>query len=346
MRLRPLLVLGTAALLLLTACAPEPAPSPSPTRTPSATPTPTPTPDEVVEPASAFDVSCDDVAAEMAGLVGEPSTPMQPELSVVSGPSWLPGPAQYMFQRAGGIACSAGDLQTQNWEVSIAPRAQSLATGANERGAHWGEAAGCGEGACNVEILEGDVLLSAAIRDPALRSGDEGRVSEALHRLVSNAAASVRDVEYVDSDVVGLPCERLITPQQVAAAAGEDVTLFSDFGGWSIPSEVYQVVNGSRICYYTSVEGNLGTLRSYLMVTTLPAGAWAFEKQEGTPVELAGAEAAKASTNQYGENILDLRVGLDWIRLVTSDNGAGAADPMTYAPTVVQNLTVGVTAPQ
>ncbi|MFJ4174993.1 hypothetical protein [Microbacterium sp. NPDC089696] len=345
MRLRPLLVLGTAALLLLTACAPEPTPSPTPTRSPSATPTPTPTPEPIVEPDAAFAVTCDDVAAEMAGLVGEPSTPVNPALSIVSGPGWLPGPAQYMFQRAAGIACSAGDT-TRNWEVSIAPGAESIVAGATERGGYWGEVGWCDAGTCMFEFPDGGVFVSASIRDSVIGAGDTERVREALRRLAASAAASIREVAYVDSDIVGMPCEHFITEEGVRDVAGEDVTLSTKFEGWGIPAEIYEVVNGSRICFFMSTEGDMGTARSYLMVTSLPAGAWAFEKQVGTAVDIEGADAALASEGQHGQRYLDLRIGLDWIRLMTFDNGSGAADPAAYAATVVRSLTTGVTAPE
>ncbi|MCM3779853.1 hypothetical protein [Microbacterium hydrocarbonoxydans] len=344
MRLRSLLVLGVAAALLLSGCAPEP--SPEPTRTsssPTPSPTVTPTVDPIVAPEAAFDVTCDDVAAEMAGLVGEPSTPVKPAMSTVSGMSWLPGPAEYMFQRASGIACSAGDAG-RNWEITMVPDAVTVIAGASERQGYWGEVAQCSPGTCSFEFPDGDVLLSASIFDPSLGEGDVARVGEVLRRLSGAAAASVHDVEYIDSDLVGAPCERYATLEQVDAIVGaDDARLITSFGGWGIPAEVYHVVNGSRMCYYATAEIN-GT--SYLMITALPAGAWAFENQDGTPAEVEGAEAAKASVGAYGENILDVRVGVDWIRLVTYDNGSGAANPRPLAEQVIRNLTVGPTAPQ
>ncbi|WP_372967468.1 hypothetical protein [Microbacterium sp.] len=347
MRLRSLLVLGTAALLLMSGCAPEPTPIPtaSPSESTSPTPTPTPTPDPIVEPDAAFDVTCDDVAVEMAALVGEPSTPVEPVMSAISTPGWLPGPGQYMFQRAGGIACSAGD-DGRHWEVTIVPDAPTVIAGAEERQGWSGERAECSEGGCQFELVDSDVLLSAAVYDPALGADDTGLVEESLRRLVARAAATVREVEYVDSDVVGASCEHFVTPEQVAERAGEEVVVFSDFGGWGIPAEVYRYVNGSRICYYTSADGDLGSLRSYLMLTTLPAGAWAFERLGGEPVEVEGADAAKVSAGEHGEKILDMRVGPDWIRLMTYDNGSGASDPLPLAETVARNLTVGHTAPE
>lgn len=345
MRLRSLLVLGTAALLLLTACAPEPEPSPTRTPTASATPTPTPTPDPIVAPEAAFDVTCEDVAAEMTALLGEPSTPMLPVLSIVSSPSWRPGPAQHMFQRAGGIACSAGDV-SRYWEVSLVPNAQTVIAGATERGGYWGEVSWCSEGICRLEFPDGDVLLSVEISEPGIGEGDLARVDTALRGLLASAAASVHEVEQEPSDLAGAPCERYITAEQLNGIVGaSDAILFTDFGGWGIPAEVYEVVNGSRICYYTSSpSGYEGS--SYLMVTSLPAGAWAFEEELGDPVEVEGADAAKTRTGEHGERILDVRLGLDWIRFMTYDNGAGASDPVPLAAAAVRNLTMGATAPE
>jgi hypothetical protein len=345
MRLRSFVVLGTAALLLISGCSAEPTPDPKPTASPSASATATPTPEPIVEPESAFDVTCDEVASEMAALVGEPSTPVEPVLSVVSTMGWIPGPAQHMFQRAGGIACSAGDAE-RNWEVTIVPDAQAVIAGATEREGYWGERAGCEGGLCSFEFPDGDVLLSASVAEPGLEAGDSAPLEEAMRRLAASAAASVHDIEYVDSDIVGAPCERFLTEQEVKTLFGApDAMLYTEFGGWGIPAEVYQYVNGSRICLFRSSLGEYEGA-SYVMLTTLPAGAWAFERLDGTPVDIEGADAAKASVGQYGENVLDMRVGLDWIRLVTYDNGAGAADPAPVGAAVVRNLTVGHTAPQ
>lgn len=347
MRLRPLAVLGTAAVILLAGCTAPPAPEATPAASSSATPTMTPTPTEapIVAPDAAFDVTCDDVAGEMAALVGEPSTPVEPMLSVVSTMGWIPGPAQHMFQRAGGIACSAGD-EARNWEVTIVPDAQAVIEGATERQGYHGEQATCGAGMCSFEFPDGDVLLSATMYDPAVTVADSARADEAMRRLAAAAATTVHDVDQVDSDIVGAPCERFITEQQVSELVGEEAVLFNDFGGWGIPAEVYQVVNGSRICYFTSTGGDLGSISSHLMVTALPAGAWAFDTLTGTPTEVEGADAAKASTGAHGESILDVRVGMDWVRVMTYDNGSGASDPSPLAAAVVRSLTIGQPAPQ
>jgi len=346
MRLRSFLVLGTAALLLVSGCTPEPAPTPRPTASPSASVTPTPTPEPIVEPETAFDVTCDDVAAEMRALVGEPETPVEPVLSVVSTMSWIPGPGQHMFQRAGGIACSAGATYDRSWEVVLVPGAEAVIAGATERQGYSGEQARCEDRLCTFEFPDGDVLLTATVGAAGLGDADTARIEEAMRRLAASAASTQHEVAYSDSDIVGAPCERFITEQEVGERVGEEVLLFNDFGGWGIPAEVYHYVNGSQTCYYTSATGDLDSISSHLMITTLPAGAWAFEKLDGAPVEVEGADAAKTSVGEHGENILDVRVGIDWIRFKTFDNGSGAADPAPLATTAVRNLTVGHTAPQ
>lgn len=347
MRLRSLIVLGTAALLLLAGCAPAPTPSPTQTasRSPSPSVAPTSTPEPIVEPEAAFDVTCDEVAAEMAALIGEPSTPVEPVMSVIATMSWLPGPPQHMFQRAGGIACSAGD-DTRHWEVTIVPDAQVVIDGAAERQGWSGERADCGDGNCFFELPDADVLLSAVIAEPGIGAGDTARIEEALRRIAADAAASVHEIEYVDSDIPGVPCERFITPQEVNELVGAtDALLFSDFGGWGIPAEVYNVVNGSRICYYTSQDPYAG--ESYLHLTTLPAGAWAFERIDGTAVAVEGADEAKAGADPLGGQILDVRVGVDWLRFKTYENESGSVeDPIPLAEKVVRNLTLGHTAPE
>lgn len=345
MRLHRSLALGATVLLLTAGCTATPEPRPEPTASASASPTPTPTAEPIVEPDAAFDVTCADVAAAMAPIVGEASAPVEPVLSVDSAPSWYPGPAQHMFQRAGGIACSAGG-EGAGWEVTIVPDAPSVIQGATERQGYWGPRAQCEDGRCAFEIPDGDVLLSASVVTPGLQSADTARLEEALRSLAATAAASVHDIELADSEIVGAHCERFMTVDEVNLLAGaDDAALYTDFGGWGIPAEVYQVVNGARICYFAS-EGSEYEGNAYLLITWLPAGAWAFEREAGDPVAVEGADDAKVSMGAHGQRALDLRIGTDWIRLTTYDNGAGADDPLPFAQRLVQNLTVGRPAPQ
>lgn len=345
MRRRSLPLFGAVALLVLSGCAPAPEPIRTPTPTASASVEPSPTPEPVVEPDASFDVTCDDVAAALADVIGAPSTPMRPVMSVVSTMNWIPGPAQYMFQRAGGIACSAGDAEAF-WEVTLVPGAEAVIAGATERQGYWGEQARCEEGGyCTFEFPDGEVLLSASIHDPALTAADASSIEAALRGLLADAARSVRDIDYGDSDVVGARCERFITTAELSELLGTEVEEFTDFGGWGIPAEVYNVVNGSAHCLYTS-PGSGYEVYTFLQITMLPAGAWAFERQQGDAVAIDGADAAIASTGAHGERILDVRVGPDWIRFTTFDAGSGAADPALIATKVVRNFTIGHIAPQ
>ncbi|MFK4850359.1 hypothetical protein ACI3KT_01875 [Microbacterium sp. ZW T6_19] len=341
----PSLVLGAAMILLLTSCAPSP--EPIPTRTPvvEGSQSPTPSPEPAVEPEPAFDVDCDDVDAALAGVIGESTTPVRPVMSLISTMNWIPGPAQHMFQRAGGIACSAGD-DSASWEVLLVPGADAVIAGASERLGYWGERASCEEGGyCHFEFPDGQVLLSATLHDPKLEGADAAKIEEALRTLLAEAAASVHEFALGDSDIVGTRCERFITTAELSQLLGTEVEEFTDFGGWGVPAEVYSVVNGSVHCLYTS-PGSGYEVDIFLQVTTLPAGAWAFEEQEGEVVVVEGTNAAIASKGEHGESILDVLIGPDWIRFMTFDNGSGAVDPVPLATVIVRNLTIGHTAPQ
>lgn len=345
MRRRPLLILGAVALLLVSGCAPTPDPTPTASVDPSQSPTPTPTPDPIVAPTPAFDVTCDDVTAEMSGLVGPPAGAVEEHLSLVSMPNWYPGPALYAFQRAGGIACSTGNDE-RSWEVTIVPRAQTVITGAESRGGWWGEEARCEDnGRCVFQVVDGDVLVSGQVVDPELVADDAARIDEGLRRIAAAAVASSKDVELAPSEIVGVECAQFLTTVELADDLGTEVFLTDSFGGWGIPSEIYQVVNGSRICYYASSASEYES-QGYLAITTLPGGAWAFERVEGgTAVEIEGADAALRGVDEFDRPLLDLRVGTDWIRLTTYE-GSGISDLTQIAEHVVQNFTVGRPAPQ
>lgn len=344
MRRAALLSLSAVALIVLTGCtAPAPEPKPTGSTSASATPTPTPTAEPIVAPTPAFDVTCDDVAAGMAAVLGDPAGPIAEVLPLWSSPGWYPGPAQYMFARTGGIACSTGDRE-KNWDVEVVPGAQSITDGAASRDGYSGEQARCELGGyCTFEIIEGDVLIVAGVIDPSLTSEDASRIEEALRRLGAEAQRTVHEIELVDSDIVGVPCTRFLTAEEMSARVGMDVVLTERFGGWGIPAEVYHVVNGSSICHYNSGSEYEGT--AHLTITTLPAGAWAFEQIAGaTAVEIDGADAALSSVDPSGRPVLDLRVGSDWIRLTTYEGGA--LDAGAVAAEVVKNFTVGRPAPQ
>lgn len=345
MRRRPLLILGAVALLLVSGCAPTPEPEPTASASPTPSSTPTPTEEPVPEPTPAFDVTCEDVAAEMTTLVGAPEGAVAETLSLVSSPNWYPGPAIHAFQRSGGIACSTGD-DDRSWEITILPDAQKVTEGAASRGGYFGEESRCEDsGMCFFQLIDGDVLVSGLVVDPGLAAGDATRLEEGLRRLGASAAATLRAVEIAPSDIVGVECSRLLTADELAESLGGEAFLIDSFGGWGIPSEVYQIVNGSRICYYAAGQTEYES-QGYLAITTLPGGAWAFARiEDGTAVDVAGADAALTGVDEFERPVLDVRIGQDWIRLTTYE-GSGISDLVPVAEQIVQNFTVGRPAPQ
>lgn len=345
MRRSRLLVLGTMALLLVSGCAPEPAPTPS--TSPSASPSPTPSAEPIVEPEAAFDVTCDDVAAELTALIGAPEDEVQEALGLDSASSWIPGPAQYMFQRAGGIACSVGTTD-RSWEVVLVPDAKTLTEGAASRGGFQGEYLNCAPaadgGGCIFQIIEGDVLVTGDITDTAISEERRGELDDALRRLGAAANDSLREVEVPDSSIAGAECARLLTADELAAELGTEVFIVDTFGGWGIEAEVYHITNGSRICTYAESESEYSKM--FLLTTTLPGGAWAFERiAGGTQVDIEGADAALSGIDAFGRSILDVRVGADWIRLTTFED-SGISDLNRLAAQIVGNHTAGRPAPR
>lgn len=358
MRLRTLACLGVVTVLLVTGCAPEAEVAPSPSASaPTPSPSPTPTEEPIVAPTAAFDVTCDDVNATVSGLLGEAVGGEKDALGLTSSPNWYPGPAQYMMQRAGGIACSAGDLDAFDpnsypdayWEIAIVPDAQTIIDGALKRGAGGNAdmALSCGDGRCIINLRDEDVLLTGSMTSPGLMQDDQDRVRAAFEELLASAAGTLRDFEYGPSGIAAVSCETLLTAEEVAAQLGAHVEIvdFSRLGGWGIPAEVYYVNDGGRLCMYAEGQDvyNDATLIS---LTTLPSGAWAFDKLDGgNPVSVAGADAAFSGVDYTGRAVLDVRVGLDWLRFSTAES-AVAPSLAPVAEMAIEHLTRGRPAPQ
>lgn len=337
MRPRALLALGAVAVLLLSGCAPEP--DVKPTGTPSAAATPAPTDAATQAPTPAFEVDCADVAEGMSSAGGEAGGDVAEVLGVWSSPSWYPGPAQHMFQRAGGIACSAGTAE-HNWEVTILPGAKETVAGAESRGGYYGEESRCESGGyCFFQLLDGEVLVSATVVDPEKGPDDTAAFEEALRGLGAAAMASLREVDVPESPVEGVDCTRFLTATELAEQVDAEVYVVDAFGGWSIPAEVYQERNGARICYYASGDDEYAA-QGYIMLTTLPGGAWAFDELEGEEdIEVEGADAARTGVDELRRPVLDLRVGADWLRLTTFD-GSGIDDLAPIAATIADDFAV------
>lgn len=348
MRLRPVFVTGLAAVLLLSGCSAPPEPEPEPTASPSVSSTPTTAP--VVDPEAAFDVTCGDVEAEMTALIGESEEPVQERLSLAEAPGWYPGPAQYMFQRPGGIACSTGGIDADGWEITIIPGARLAIDGLVEHG-YTDNLTSCDGGRCHVMAREGDVLVSGSIRGSSLSAADAAGVDTAMLRLAGLASESQREVEFFDSELAGTTCLQLLRPEELSQDWGvhAELQIGLEFGGWGVPAHIYQIIDETPLCYYSSAVGDYEA-DPYLTITGLPGGAWAFDLIEGrAPVEVPGADAAMSGTDDMlpqGRAYLDLLVGSDWIRLTTYEEGEGSRDLTAIAPQIVEYLSKGRPAPQ
>jgi hypothetical protein len=314
-----------------------------------------------VAPDAAFDVTCADVADAVENLLGAPVGDAKDILGVTSSPNWHPGPAQHMMQRAGGIGCSAGDAErfdpdsapADHWSIAITPDAQALIDGAVERGAGDAGTEGvyCQEGSCIFTLRESDILLTGSVWSSGLGEGSGDGVRGAMAGLLASAADSLRDFEYGESKIAGVRCETLLTAEEVTEHLGAhtEIVDYTRLGGWGVPAEVYFVKDGGQYCMYAEGQ-DVYNDATFVSITTLPAGAWAFENLEsgsesGSAVEVAGADAALMGVDYYGQSVLDVRVGLDWLRFATPAE-QDDSEMIPLAEMAIEHFTRGRPAPQ
>lgn len=321
---RAALGFGAALAVVLTGCTGTPEPDPS-SPAPSATPTQVPAegPDDG-SPAGAFEIDCSDIAPAMSEFAGTPADEVVPALGLAGSPGWYPGPAQYLAQRAGGIACSydgAVDAQgmQHGWSMMILPGAQAIVDALA-----WfpEQTSTCDPGSCTLTAREGDALLVGRIDLPEITPDDTDDVRRLAQQWVDKASATQQDEPFVPkaSPLAGTGCEALLPPGDLSALWGVDAGVQDQFGGWDAASEAYFVIGGATLCIYSSDPGDYDA-EQYLMLTDLPGGTWAFEHPLGrTPVDVAGADAAYRGGDDHSE-FIDILVAEDWVRLTGPVDG-------------------------
>lgn len=326
--------------LLLTGCTPQPEPNPDASSAPSASATPkpsaTPTPDILAEPAAAFDLDCAAFAAEMEQITGTPAGAVVERVQTVSASGWTPGPAEFFAQRAMGMACNYTD-GSATWEVVALPGAPALVAEMVAKGYTFPtENSSCSSDFCLVETVEGDVAISFQLSSLPLGDGAPERISELVQRTASQASSTQRGAEVVPSPIADADCTQFVTPEQLRELTGTSTQPQDTFGGWGYPAHAYHSVGGGKHCAFFDENGEGEYERDLpVMITTLPAGAWAFDQLEGrTPVEVEGADKAYTGTHPFGEYV-DILVDADWVRITTSET---VSAPMDVASTVATNL--------
>lgn len=344
-------VAGAALIALLAGCTEDSGPPPT-TASPSASPSPSPpTSSEVpavTEPIGVFDIECADVASAVDEVVGFGADGVKERMGLMAAPNWYPGPAEFMMQRAGAMVCAYDgerheDGSGDSWEIVIVPHAQRMinaliSTGYSEVPSE------CFETSCTLMARAGDALLVGSITGASITSDDTGGAQALAQTWAENASASQQEEEFVvaPSVLAGAGCEQLLTVAQLGAIAGTTVDITDHFGGWSVESEIYTAVNGGAICVYRP-QGGGEYEESYLQLTDLPGGAWAFDRIEGrTPIEIAGADKAYFGNGDglFPRPSVDILVGDDWIRLTGSESStldAVAEAVATHAASIGEN---------
>lgn len=336
---------GVLVMLLAGCTATPPAGSEADTASPtpvSASPTPTTAQSE--KPQSVFDIDCVEISTTLSAFTGQPADAVEETLGLVSGPNWYPGPAQLMASRAGGIACSydgvMDDVGNQSgWRIMIVPQAQSIIDALGAEG-YLDPKTECREGGCALFARNGDALLSGEIVASGVTPDDVDEANAFAQSLVDHAAQSQEmDFTVAPSPLAGAECTDLLPPDQVSSLWGVEAEVDFRFGGWSVPAQVYVVMNGGAFCVYSSDAGSYES-DLYVSITDLPAGAWALPHDDAEEeIMIAGADAAWAGTDATyeGRPFIDLDVGGDWVRL-TGFSQAPGRDLAAVAEVVAENL--------
>jgi hypothetical protein len=339
--------LAGALVVLLSGCTAAPTPEQeTASPIPETSPSPAPSAAQSERPQSVFDIDCAEISETLSAFTGDPADAARETLGFVSAPNWYPGPAQLMAPRAGGVACSYDgemreDGRETGWSVMIIPRAQSTIDALAAEG-YSDQTTECHEGGCVLFARNGDALLSGVIAASGVTPDDSDEVSAFTQVLVDQAAASQEpEFTVAPSPLAGAECTDLLQPEQIGTLWGVEAEVSDQFGGWSVPTEVYIVVNGAALCSYSS---NAGSYESdlYVVITDLPAGSWALPHDDArAEITIAGADAAWAGTDAMheGRPFIDLEVDGDWIRL-TGFSQAPERELAAVAETVAENLAV------
>lgn len=325
MRRLAALSLVVTVLLGAAGCAAESVPLVSTPRPSSSTgvQTPEPTPAAVFVPESRFSFDCEGLAPP----VQEASTDPLPLVATIpranDTSTWMPGPAQYVFERLGDLTCTYGDAtETTRPYARLILVADGSAPHDDVVGSGWATSE------CRVDAGEmprcWSVGLSNGVYIEFFATGPgvtEERYTAAADAIDSQIAQHPpRAAPRPGPDVIPLSdaCEGLLPVAAIEAQFGLPIDVSHPEGGWSIEAYLLQNELDAFPCHFAEHGADPWTARSFGSLSWLPAGRWAFEKvANGTELPLgAGGEdrAILACDTPDVMCAVDVSVGGHWVR--------------------------------
>ncbi|HEU4756151.1 MAG TPA: hypothetical protein VFS72_05785 [Agromyces sp.] len=347
-RPQPVLAAGSliVAALLLGACAsPAPVASTEPAPpTEATTPAPEPEPEPGAQPASRYDLTCDELVPPnlVSDMFDVPLGPVDPLVTAAS--AGISVPRMTSIPAVGGLACEWSNGEAYNSQFGSNPAyAGVLVTVVPKQDAGWSARAtdagmpvpgdSCGPDTCSMTRVPSGAWLavfgaggSAATIDPV----GAASLADAAAAAVDGASPPAPAVA-VDS---GIPadCEGLVPTATVEALTGTTgLTVSTTGGGWSEWAEA-KAIAGDLGCQWFPANSD----ESAAGAAWVRGGRWAFDRIEDAgalvptpadaPIAVTGADRALVRCDAArGSCAVDLVIGPDWLQVSAPDEGRAIA---------------------
>ncbi len=337
------------AALVLSACATPAQPAETTEPAPpieTTTPAPEPESEPGAQPASRYDVSCDQLVPAQAvsdifDAVVEPVDPL-----ATAAAAGFSVPRMTSVISIGGLACEWSNGEPYNSQYGTNPAyTGALLTVVPPQDGGWSERAvgygmpapgsSCSATICEVTAVAPSgawITLFAATQANAILTAGAQAVADAAVAAVESASPPA-PATMVDSAIPG-DCEALVPVATIESITGSSgLTAGSgDGGGWSEWAEA-QVIAGDGACAWAPMDA----VDSVARAQWVRGGKWAFDRIEEsgalvpapTELTLAGADRAvlRCDATYYAMCGVDLLIGPDWVQVTApeQDHAVGVA---------------------
>lgn len=356
-RPQPVLAAGSVivAALLLSACAASPAPAASTEPAPATeTTTPEPEPEPGTQPASRYDLTCDELVPPnvVSDMFDVPLEPVDPLVTAAS--AGISVPRMTSILSIGGLACEWSNGEASNSQFGSNPAyAGVLVTVVPVQDSGWSALAtdagmpvpgdSCGPQVCSMTRVPSGAWLavfgaggSAGTIDPVGAASFADAAAAAVDRASPPAPAVA-----VDS-AIPADCEGLVPTATVESLTGTTgLTASSAGGGWSEWAEAESIA-GDLGCQWFPANSD----ESVAGAAWVGGGRWAFDRiadagalvptPADAPIAVTGADRALVRCDAARADCgVDLVIGPDWVQVTAPDEARAVA--------IAQEIATGLT---
>ncbi len=340
---RPRVAASAAALafaaLVLSACAApaEPAESADPVpQTETSSPAPEPEPEPGAQPASRYDLSCDELvpAQAVSDMFGTALGSADPLVTAAS--AGISVPRMASIESVGGLACEWSNGEPSNSQYGgnpaytgvlvsvVPPQDGGWSTNAVDAGMP-APGSSCGPSICEITAVSSSgawiTVLGSTGTDNIVSTGAQA-VADAAAAAID--AASPPALAPVVESAVPADCEALVRVATVESVTGTTgLVAGAPGGGWSDWAEARSIA-GDLGCMWQPDGADVNVAAAHWV----RGGRWAFDRIEvggalvPAPTDLTIASADRALVRcdaTYGICGVDLLIGPDWVQVTASE---------------------------